>query len=64
MNRTPPSLRDSDLVFLAIRRMERVAEKMQKFEYDDELKRHIADADEWLQYLQWIIESREGDTND
>lgn len=53
-----PRLKDSDLVFLAIKRMERVAEKMQKFEYDDELNRHLEDADTWLQYLAKIIESR------
>ena len=53
-----PRLKDSDLVFLAIKRMERVAEKMQKFEYDDELNTHLGDADTWLQYLAEVIKTR------
>lgn len=47
----PPALRDSDLIHLAIKRMERVAEKMQRFEYDDELETHMRDTTEWFEYI-------------
>ena len=55
-----PRLRDSDLVYLGIRRMERVAEKMQKLEYDSELEQHMNDASEWMEYLMRLIKWREG----
>ena len=47
----PPALRDSDLMYLAVKRLERVAEKMQRLEYDSELEAHMRDLDEWFQYI-------------
>lgn len=47
----PPALRDSDLMYLAVKRLERIAEKMQRLEYDSELEAHMRDLDEWFQYI-------------
>lgn len=61
--RTSQPVQDSELIHLAIKRLERVAEKMMRFEYDDELEKQIqlvAELVEWAGYnMQWRQEQSE-----
>jgi hypothetical protein len=54
----PPAIHDSDLIFLAIKRLERVAEKMQRFEYDNELDMHLSRAEEMFAWAAWNMANR------
>lgn len=53
-----PAIYDSDLILLAINRLQRVADKMQRFEYDDELERHMERAVEVFDWVAWNITNR------
>ena len=56
--RQSPPVQDSDLIYLAIKRLERVAEKMQRFEYDEELERLMIIAGEWFEWAAYNIARR------
>lgn len=56
--RQSPPVHDSDIIYLAIKRLERVAEKMMRFEYDDELDRHMDAAAEWFDWAAYNMTRR------
>jgi hypothetical protein len=58
-----PSLRDSDIIFIAVKRLERAAEMMQKFQYDIELEEHLEKAGELLAWVGWSMSQR-GEKNE
>ena len=58
--RMSPPVRDSDIMWLAIKRLTAVAEKMQKREYDAELDELMATAAEWFEWAAWNINRRAG----
>lgn len=58
--RDSPPVTDSDIMYLAIKRLERVAEKMMKLEYDDELDRLMNAADEWFSWAAYNMNRRNG----
>lgn len=48
--REAPLIRDSDVIYLAVKRLDAIAGKMQRLEYDeklDEMMREAADLFEW-----------------
>lgn len=47
----PPTASDSDLIGVAIMRLQRAVTKMQAIEYDDELNIHLAKAGEMLGWV-------------
>lgn len=53
-----PAIRDSDLIYLSIKRLEAVAEKMAKLEYDAELDRMMSSAMEMFEWVAWCMENR------
>ena len=55
-----PPVTDSDLMFLAIKRLERVAEKMMAKQYDEELDDLMATAAEWFDWAEYNIARRAG----
>ncbi len=55
-----PPVTDSDIIWLAIKRLEAVAVKMQKLEYDDELDELMKVADEWFSWAAFNINRRRG----
>lgn len=66
---TPPTAADSDLIVVAINRLQRAVVKMQAREYDVELTEHLERAAEFLGWVAtniWMREHNgEGDaTND
>lgn len=50
----PPPVADSDLIVMAINRLQRAVVKMQAFEYDDQLNEHLTRAGEML---GWVAEN-------
>lgn len=50
----PPPVADSDLIVMAINRLQRAVTKMQAFEYDDQLQEHLSRAGEML---GWVAEN-------
>lgn len=60
--RQSPPVYDSDLIYLAIKRLEAVAEKMQKLEYDAELDTMMERAAEWFDWAAYNITKRNRDT--
>lgn len=55
----PPSAADSDLIVVAINRLQRAVVKMQAREYDDELQEHLEKAAEFLGWVATNIWLRE-----
>lgn len=53
-----PVIRDSDLIYLAIKRLEAVAAKMQRLEYDAELDTMMERAAELFQWAAWNMANR------
>ena len=53
-----PTIYDSDLLFLAINRLERAAKKMQAREYDAELDDHMQRAAEMFEWAAWNMSHR------
>lgn len=53
-----PAIYDSDLLYLAINRLERAAEKMQRREYDAELDDHMQRAGEMFEWAAWNMANR------
>lgn len=53
-----PAIRDSDLIYLAIKRLEAVAFKMQRYEYDAELDRMMTSAIEMFEWAGHNIARR------
>jgi hypothetical protein len=53
-----PTIYDSDLLFLAINRLERAAVKMQAREYDAELDDHMQRAAEMFEWAAWNMSNR------
>ncbi len=60
--RQSPPVYDSDLIYLAIKRLEAVAEKMQKLEYDDELDTMMERAAEWFEWAAYNITKRKDES--
>lgn len=60
IERKSPPVRDSDLMYLAIRKLEAVAEKMARLEYDEKLDELLREADEWFDWAAYNINKREG----
>lgn len=56
--RKSPPVYDSDLIYLAIKRLEAVAEKMQRLEYDDELNKMMERAAEWFEWAAYNMAQR------
>lgn len=57
--RQAPRMRDSDVIYLAIKRLEEVARKMQRLEYDDKLDQMLAEAAEFFTWMTSEIQSRQ-----
>lgn len=53
-----PTIYDSDLIVLAIARLERVAEKMRAREYDTELTEHMERATALFDWAAWNMAHR------
>jgi hypothetical protein len=60
----PPQVADSDLIVMAINRLERAVVKMQAFEYDDQLQEHLSRAAEMLGWVAQNMWDRTEGTND
>lgn len=58
----PPPVADSDLIVMAINRLQRAVVKMQAFQYDDELQEHLTRAGEMLGWVAENMWSREEGT--
>jgi len=58
--RMSPPVSDSDIIWLAIKRLEAVAVKMQKLEYDEELDKLMNLASEWFDWAAFNIARRNG----
>jgi hypothetical protein len=54
-----PAFRDSDVIYLCIKRLEAVAQKMSRLEYDDELNTLMVEAGEWFDWLSQNVAARE-----
>lgn len=57
----PPQVADSDLIIMAINRLERAVKKMQALEYDDEFQEHFTRAVDmigWVATNVWAREER------
>lgn len=48
-----PPLRDSDLMYLCIRQLERVAERMARYDYGPELRQDMQRAVEWFEWAAY-----------
>lgn len=55
---TVPTVRDSDVILMVTKRLDLVAEKMMRLEYDHTLERWMKEAGDLFQYLQNQIEKR------
>lgn len=55
----PPPVADSDLIVMAINRLQRAVTKMQSFEYDDALSDHLTRAAEMLGWVAHNMMGRE-----
>lgn len=55
----PPQVADSDLVVMAINRLQRAVTKMQAFEYDAQLEEHLTRAAEMLGWVAQNMLSRQ-----
>ena len=53
-----PAIKDSDLLYLSIKRLEACADKMAKLEYDGELDRMMASAMELFEWVAWNMANR------
>jgi len=53
-----PAIKDSDLIYLTVKRLEAVAAKMAKLEYDAELDKMMSSAVELFEWAAWNIEHR------
>lgn len=53
-----PTIYDSDLIQLAIIRLQRAVEKMQRREYDAELDDQMARAGEMFEWAAWNMSNR------
>ncbi len=49
-----PQIRDSDVIYLAVKRLEEIARKMQRLEYDDKLDQMMVEAAE---LFTWATEN-------
>ncbi len=49
-----PQIRDSDVIYLAVKRLEEIARKMQRLEYDDKLDQMMVEAAE---LFTWAAEN-------
>lgn len=54
-----PGLRDSDVMYLAIKRLTAVADKMAKLEYDEDLDRLMEEANAFFDWAVYNIASRD-----
>lgn len=61
MDRESPSVRDSDVIYLAIKRLEAVANKMMLRQYDSELDALMKEASDWFEWAALAIGKREND---
>lgn len=59
-----PPFRDSDAIQIIIRRLELIAEKMLRRDYDAEFERHMTEAAEWLDWLAAAINARNDEEGD
>lgn len=55
-----PAIRDSDLIYLSIKRLEAIADKMQRFQYDEELDRLMQECIEMFEWAGYNIKRRAG----
>lgn len=55
----PPAVADSDLIVMAINRLQRAVAKMQAYEYDDVLQEHLVRAGEMLGWVAQNMWDRE-----
>lgn len=55
-----PAIRDSDLIYLSIKRLEAIAQKMTKLEYDEALDRMMTEAIEMFEWAAYNIKRRAG----
>lgn len=60
--RQGPPVHDSDLMWLAIKRLKSVARKMERLEYDEELEQLMRKAAEWFEWASYNIARRAGVT--
>lgn len=56
--RQSPPVRDSDLIYLAIKRLEVVADKMMRLEYDETLDQLMQEAADWFEWAAWNMAER------
>lgn len=62
--RQSPPVKDSDLIWLAIKKLEAVAVKMTNHEYDEQLDELFNDAANWFEWAAFNIAKRNGDVVD
>ena len=53
-----PKMRDSDLIFLMVKRLEQVAVKMTRYEYDQELEDLMSESAEIFEWMAANINRR------
>lgn len=53
-----PAIKDSDLIYLTIKRLEAVAGKMAQLEYDSELDQMMESAIELFDWVAWNMANR------
>lgn len=64
LNPEPPTATDSDMIVMAINRLNRAVVKMQAHEYDEELNEHLEKAAAfmgWVATNMWVRNEREKD---
>jgi hypothetical protein len=62
--RKSPPLKDSDIMWLAIRKLEAVAAKMEKLEYDEALDALMESANAWFEWAAFNMARRDGKVPD